>query len=120
MAKVLVVDDSAFMRLTLRMMLERKGFEVVGEAANGALGVRRYEELRPDLVTMDMTMPEMDGLRALQAIKQLDPAAKVVVVSAMGQETMVRDAIMAGAKSFIVKPFAEEHVVATLNKILGN
>lgn len=119
MARVMVVDDAAFMRMTIKMMLQRNGFEVVGEAENGSVGVRKYRELRPDLVTMDLTMPEMDGIQALQEIKRLDPQARVVIVSAMGQESMVREAIMYGARSFIVKPYNEEHVVATLNKILS-
>ena len=119
MKKVLIVDDAAFMRMTLKMMLERNGFEVVGEAENGAAGLEQYQELKPDLVTMDITMPVMTGIDALKSIKQIDPQAKVVMVSAMGQEKIVVDAVMSGANDFIVKPFKEDHVVKTLNKILG-
>ncbi|MGE5631536.1 MAG: response regulator [Caulobacteraceae bacterium] len=119
MKKILVVDDAAFMRAAIRTMLERNGFEVVGEAENGMVGFEKYKELKPDVVTLDTTMPEMDGLEALKAIKQYDPKAKVIMVSAMGQEPMVMDAVVSGAKSFIVKPFKEEHVVQTLNKVLA-
>ncbi|OEH85026.1 histidine kinase [Desulfuribacillus stibiiarsenatis] len=119
MARVLVVDDAAFMRMSIRTMLERNGYEVVGEAENGAVGVKKYQELQPDIVTMDITMPEMTGLEALIEIRKIDPQAKVVMVSAMGQQTMVKDAIINGAKSFIVKPFQEEHVVQTFQSILG-
>ena len=117
MKKVLVVDDAMFMRASLKMMLEKNGFEVVGEAENGAIAVQKYKELKPDVVTMDITMPEMDGLQALKLIKQGDPNAKVVVVSAMGQEPVVKEAILSGAKSFIVKPFKEDFVLKTLNSI---
>jgi two-component system, chemotaxis family, chemotaxis protein CheY len=119
MTKVLIVDDATFMRFSIRTMLEKNGFEVVGEAENGAIGVKKYMELKPDVVTMDITMPEMSGIEALKAIKQHDPNAKIVMMSAMGQEGMVKEAILSGAKSFIVKPFKEEHVISTLNKISG-
>lgn len=119
MKKVLIVDDAAFMRMSLKTMLERNGFEVVGEATNGAVGIQMYMELKPDIVTMDITMPEMDGIGGLTGIKKFDPNAKVVMVSAMGQEKFVRESVMLGAKSFIVKPFKEEHVVKTLTQILG-
>lgn len=117
MKKVLVVDDAAFMRMTLKTMLERHGFKVVGEAENGEVGVRKYKELQPDIVTLDITMPEMDGITALKEIKNMDRYAKVVIVSAMGQETYVREAIINGAKSFIVKPFDENHVIKVLTSI---
>jgi two-component system, chemotaxis family, chemotaxis protein CheY len=119
MAKVLIVDDAAVMRLKLKIILEKNGFEVLGEADNGAVAVEKYMELKPDLVTMDITMPKMSGIDALKAIRQIDSEAKVVMVSAMGQEVIVRDAVLSGAKTFIVKPFKEDHVVMTLNKILG-
>lgn len=119
MKKVLVIDDAAFMRASIRIMLERNGFEVVGEAENGLSGINKYKELKPDVVTMDITMPEMGGIEALKAIKQYDPKAKVVMLSAMGQEPMVMDAVVSGARSFIVKPFKEELVVQTLNKVLA-
>lgn len=117
MARVLVVDDAAFMRMSIRMMLQRNGHEVVGEAENGAVGVRKYKECQPDIVTMDLTMPDMGGVEALKAIRQYDPKAKVIMVSAMGQECMVKEAVINGAKSFIVKPFKEEHLLRTLDKI---
>ena len=119
MKEVLIVDDAAFMRASIKMMLEKNGFKVVGEAENGLKGVEKYKELMPDVVTMDITMPVMDGIEALKAIIEFDPNAKVVMLTAMGQEPMVMDAVMSGAKSFIVKPFKEEVVVQTLNKILA-
>lgn len=118
MRRVLIIDDAAFMRMSIRMMLERNGFEVVGEAENGKDGIRQYKELMPDIVTCDITMPVMTGIDALKGIREFDPKAKIVMVSAMGQEVLVKEAVMNGAKSFIVKPFKEDHVVQTLNKIL--
>ena len=120
MAKVLIVDDAVFMRMAIRTILEKSGFEVVGEAENGAVGLQKYMECKPDIVTMDITMPEMDGIEALKAIRNYDSKAKVVMLSAMGQESKVKEAIMSGARSFIVKPFKEEHVIMTLNKILSS
>lgn len=117
MKKVLIVDDAAFMRMSLKTILEKNGFVVAGEAENGQIGVRKYKELSPDVVTLDITMPEMDGLTALKEIRKIDSNAKVVIVSAMGQEGYVREAIMCGAKGFIVKPFTNEHVLKTLNAI---
>ena len=120
MAKsILICDDAAFMRMTLKMMLERNGFEVVAEAENGAAGVRKYMECHPDIVTLDITMPEMDGIEALKKIKAYDPKAKVVMVSALGQEVFIKEAILIGASYFIVKPFKEDHVVETLKKIIA-
>jgi two-component system chemotaxis response regulator CheY len=117
MYKVLIVDDAAFMRMSLKTMLERNGFEVIGEAENGLAGIKKYKELQPDLVTMDITMPELEGLQALKIIREFDSKAKVIMVSAMGQDSMVREAIMNGAKSFIVKPYKEQHIIQTLLKI---
>ena len=117
MAKVLIVDDAAFMRISIKNMLTKNGYEVVGEAENGAIGVEMYKELQPDIVTMDITMPEMSGLEALKEITKADPQAKIVMVSAMGQEAMVREAIVSGAKGFIVKPFKEEGIIAALKKL---
>ncbi|MCL2163416.1 MAG: response regulator [Oscillospiraceae bacterium] len=117
MKKVMVVDDAMFMRASLKMMMEKNGFEVCAEAENGVVAVQKYKEIKPDIVTMDITMPEMDGLQALKLIRQMDPDAKVVVVSAMGQEPVVKDAILSGAKSFIVKPFKEDFVLKTLNSL---
>lgn len=117
--KVLVVDDAAFMRMMLKDILIKNGFEVVGEAENGALGVVAFQKLQPDIITMDITMPEMNGIDAVKAIKSLSPAAKIVMVSAMGQQSMVIEAIQAGASDFIVKPFQPERVVDALTKVLG-
>lgn len=117
MKTVLIVDDAAFMRVTIKNMLEKNGFSVVGEAENGKVAVNKYHELKPDLVTMDITMPEMDGLEALKTIMQINPAARIVMMTAMGQQGMVKEAVMAGAKGFIVKPFKEETVVSALAKL---
>ena len=119
MKKVLIVDDAAFMRMAIKRMLDGNGFEVVGEAEYGAIAVKKYKELKPDIVTMDITMPEMTGIEALKEIREFDPEAKVIMVSAMGQEGMVRETIMLGAKSFIIKPFKNDHVIQTLNKVLA-
>jgi two-component system, chemotaxis family, chemotaxis protein CheY len=117
MIKVLIVDDAAFMRMLIKTILERNGFEVVGEAENGAVGLKKYKEIKPDIVTMDITMPDFNGIQALKAIREYDSKAKVIMMSAMGQEVMVKEAIINGAKTFIVKPFKEELVVQTLTKI---
>lgn len=119
MKKLLIVDDAAFMRHSIRNMLRDYDIEIVGEAENGAIGVEMYKELRPDVVTMDITMPEMTGIEALKAIKVFDPKAKVIMVSAMGQEGMVKESIICGAKTFIVKPFKEELLYQTISKVLG-
>lgn len=119
MKRVLIVDDAAFMRASLKQILEKNGFVVVGEAENGLAGVKKYKESNPDIVTMDITMPEMDGIAALKEIKKHDKDAKVVIVSAMGQEPYIMEAVMIGAKGFIVKPFREDHVLKTLEKILS-
>lgn len=118
-SRVLVVDDAAFMRMMLKDILVKNGFEVVGEAENGAMAVEKYQEFKPDVTTMDITMPELDGISAVKKIKSLDPSAKVVMCSAMGQQAMVIEAIQAGAKDFIVKPFQPERVVEALRKVLG-
>ncbi|OCA97194.1 response regulator [Clostridium beijerinckii] len=119
MKKVLIVDDAVYMRLSLREILERNGFEVIGDAENGIEAIDKYKMLSPDIVTMamDITMPEMDGIQALEEIKKIDSNAKVVMISAMGQEYIVRESIMNGAKGFIVKPFKEENVIKSLSKI---
>lgn len=114
--RVLVVDDATFMRVSIKNTLTKNGFEVVGEAENGKIGVAKYMELSPDIVTLDITMPEMDGLDALKAIVKIDPKAVVIMVSAMGQESMVREAVMAGAKGFIVKPFKEDVLISAFSK----
>jgi len=117
--RILIVDDATFMRMLIKDTLVKNGFEIVGEASDGSQAIERYKELRPDLVTMDITMPEMDGIQALKEIRKLDPAAKVIMCSAMGQQAMVIDAITAGAKDFIVKPFNGDRVVETIRKHLG-
>ena len=112
MAKnVLICDDAAFMRMMIKNVLVKGGYNVVGEAENGAKAVEKYKELSPDLVLMDITMPEMDGIQALKEIKKIDGGAKVIMCSAMGQQAMVIESIQAGAKDFIVKPFQEDRVI---------
>lgn len=118
MKRVLIVDDAAFMRMAIKNILVKHDYEVVDEAENGLIGLNKYKELKPDLVTMDITMPEMTGLEALKEIIAYDPNAKVVMLSAMGQQQLIMEAIRSGAKSFIVKPFKEDHVIQTLSKIL--
>lgn len=118
--RVLVVDDAAFMRMMIKDILSKNGFEVAGEAENGAVAVKLYKELNPDIVTMDITMPEMDGIAAVKAIKEIDPRAKVIMCSAMGQQLMVMEAIQAGARDFIVKPFQQERVVQALEKAIAS
>ncbi|MFR1832465.1 MAG: response regulator [Lachnospiraceae bacterium] len=119
MAKIMLVDDAAFMRMMLKKALTQSGYTDFIEAQDGAEAVRKYEEEKPDLVVMDITMPNMDGLQALKKIKEGDPNANVVMCTAMGQESMVIDAIKSGAKDFVVKPFNEERIAQTVNKILG-
>jgi len=117
MKKVLIVDDAAFMRVSIKNMLTKNGYEVVGEAENGKVALQKYQDLGPDVVTMDITMPEMDGLTSLKKILELDPGANIVMISAMGQESMVREAVLSGAKGFIVKPFKEDVITAALNNL---
>ncbi|AEI44330.1 response regulator [Paenibacillus mucilaginosus] len=117
--RILIVDDAAFMRMMIRDILSKNGYEVVGEANDGAQALEKFKELKPDLVTMDITMPEMDGIQALKEIKKLDGGAKVIMCSAMGQQAMVIDAIQAGAKDFIVKPFQADRVIEAIKKTLG-
>ncbi|WP_373229176.1 response regulator [Cohnella sp.] len=119
MAKILVVDDAAFMRMMVKDILTKGGHEVIGEAANGEEAIEQYSKVKPDLVTMDITMPIMEGIEALKIIKQNDPQAKVIMCSAMGQQGMVVQAIQAGAKDFIVKPFQAERVLEAIQKVLG-
>lgn len=119
MAKVLIVDDAAFMRMMIKDILEKNGFEIVGEANNGIKAVELFKKESPDVVTMDITMPDMDGIEAVKEIKSIDPKAKIIMCSAMGQQTMVMDAIKAGARDFIVKPFQPDRVLEAINKVLG-
>ncbi|WP_018660072.1 response regulator [Heyndrickxia acidiproducens] len=116
---ILVVDDAAFMRMMIKDILTKNGYEVVAEASDGAQAVEKYREHRPDLVTMDITMPEVDGISALKQIKQIDSSARVIMCSAMGQQAMVIDAIQAGAKDFIVKPFQADRVIEAIKKSLS-
>lgn len=117
--RVLVVDDAAFMRMMVRDILTKNGYEVVGEAENGMKAVEKYNELHPDLTTMDITMPEMDGISAVKAIRKIDPNAKIIMCSAMGQQAMVIEAIQAGARDFIVKPFQADRVLEAVRKAVG-
>jgi len=117
--KILIVDDAAFMRMMIKDILTKNGYEIVGEASDGIQAVEKYLELHPDLVTMDITMPEMDGITALKKIKEIDPNAVVIMCSAMGQQAMVIDAIQAGAKDFIVKPFQADRVIEAIKKAIG-
>ena len=119
MARILVVDDAAFMRMVLRYILVSHGHEVVDEAADGNQAVERYQECKPDLVTMDLTMPNVDGIQAIKKIRSIDPDARIIVCSAMGQQAMVMEAIQAGAKDFIVKPFQIERVISAVDKALN-
>ena len=118
-ARILIVDDAAFMRMMIKEILTKNGYTVVGEASDGAQALEKYKELKPDLVTMDITMPEMDGIQALKEIRANDTGAKVIMCSAMGQQAMVIDAIQAGARDFIVKPFQAERVIEAIRKALG-
>mgnify|MGYP002701593325 CR=1 FL=1 len=119
MANVLLVDDAAFMRMTIRKMIEEDGYTIVGEAGNGVEAVQKYMDIRPDVVMLDITMPEMNGVDALKRIKEFDPNAKVIMCSAMGQQVMVAQAIQCGAKDFIVKPFQKDRIIAALKRVLG-
>jgi|SRR5271156_954149 len=119
MARVLVVDDAMFMRKVVTDALRSGGHEVIGEAANGQEAVSCFKTLRPDVMTMDITMPEMDGIAALREIIALDPSARIVMCSAIGQETKVLEAVKAGAKDFIVKPFQTERVLTAIDKAMA-
>ena len=118
MARVLVVDDAAFMRKVVSDALSGGGHEVIGEASNGVEAVALYQELRPELMTLDITMPEMDGLAALKKIIAIDPRARIIMCSALGQESKVLEAIKGGAKDFVVKPFKAERVLDAVSKAL--
>ncbi|MGC8971028.1 MAG: response regulator [bacterium] len=117
--KILIVDDAAFMRMMLKNILSQNGYEIIGEASNGLEAVNLYKELKPDLVTMDITMPEMDGITAVKEIKKIDPEARIIMCSAMGQQAMVIESIQAGAKDFVVKPFQPDRVLEAVRKVLG-
>lgn len=117
--KVLIVDDAAFMRMMIKDILSKNGYEIVGEAENGIKAVEKWQELKPDLTTMDITMPEMDGITAVKEIKKMDPGAKIIMCSAMGQQAMVIEAIQSGARDFIVKPFQPDRVLEAVRKAVG-
>ena len=120
MAKnILICDDAAFMRMMIKDILTKNGYNVVGEAENGLKAVEKYSETKPDLVLMDITMPEMDGIQALKKIKEQDPGATVIMCSAMGQQAMVIESIQAGAKDFIVKPFQADREIEAVKKVVG-
>lgn len=117
MIRVLIVDDAAFMRMMLSNICRENGFNVVAEADNGLNAIEKYKEHKPDVVLMDITMPEMNGIEAVKVIKQMDNSAKVIMCSAMGQQSMVIDAIQAGASDFIVKPLQPDRVLDALKRI---
>lgn len=120
MAKnILICDDAAFMRMMIKDILTKNGYNIAGEVENGAKAVEKYNELKPDLVLMDITMPEMDGIQALKKIKETDPNASVIMCSAMGQQAMVIESIQSGAKDFIVKPFQADRVLEAVQKVVG-
>lgn len=115
--RILICDDATFMRYHIKNMLVKNGHEVAGEAVDGVEAVRKYKELKPDIVTMDITMPNMSGIDALKQIMQTDPDAKVIMLTAMGQEGLVKEAIISGAKNFIVKPFTESNLLKVISQI---
>ncbi|MBW2037790.1 MAG: response regulator [Deltaproteobacteria bacterium] len=117
--RILIVDDAAFMRMMIKNIVTKNGYEVVGEAENGTTAVELYKELKPDIVTMDITMPEMDGIEGVRSIKQVDPDANIIMVSAMGQQSMVMEAIQAGAADFIVKPFQQDRILQAIERVLA-
>ena len=117
MKTVLLIDDSSIMRKILKSIITSNGYQVIGEASNGKDGVKKYKELKPDIVTMDFIMDDMDGLEALSRIIGIDPDANVIMVSSMGQEVIVRDAIILGAKNFLLKPFDEKQVMDAFKKL---
>jgi len=118
MAKILIVDDAEFLRVRITKMLSGDGFEVF-EAENGLKAVATYKQVHPDVVLMDVTMPEMDGLTALKEIRSFDPTAKVVMLTALGQESVVLEAVKSGARDFVVKPFERERVMSAIHKLIG-
>jgi len=116
---ILIVDDAAFMRMMIKDVLTKNNYNVVGEAENGKKGIEKYQELSPELVIMDITMPEVNGIEAVKKIKEMDSNANVIMCSAMGQQAMVIEAIQAGAKDFIVKPFQADRIIEAVKKALG-
>ena len=118
-SRVLIVDDLAFIKLIIKDTLEKTGFEVAGEASNGVEAIEQYKRLQPDIVLMDITMPKMDGIQALQEIVKIDPQAKVIMCSALGQQKLIIQSIQLGAKDFIVKPFQPDRVLEAVRKVVG-
>jgi two-component system chemotaxis response regulator CheY len=116
---ILLVDDAAFMRMMLKDILTKNGYDVIGEAENGLIAIEKYKELKPDLVVLDITMPEMDGIQAAKGIKAADSDATIIMCSAMGQQAMVIESIQAGARDFIVKPFQPDRVLEAVKKVIG-
>jgi two-component system chemotaxis response regulator CheY len=116
---ILIVDDAAFMRMMIKDILTKNGYEVVGEAEDGSVAINKYKELKPDLVIMDITMPEVDGIQAVKEIKKINADSQIIMCSAMGQQAMVIESIQAGARDFIVKPFQAERVIEAVKKVLG-
>ncbi len=117
--RVLIVDDAVFMRMMIKDILTKNGYEIAGEASNGIEAVQEYQNTKPDIVTMDITMPEMNGIEAVKEIRKIDPNARIIMCSAMGQQAMVMEAIQAGARDFVVKPFQSDRVLDALNKALA-
>lgn len=117
--RIMIADDASFMRAMIKDILTKNGYEIVAEADNGAEAVERYNEFRPDLVIMDITMPQIDGIRAIRTIKRINNQAKIIVCSAIGQQAMVIESIRAGAGDFIVKPFQAERVLEAVRKAIG-
>jgi len=118
--RVLIVDDAAFMRMMIKNVLTQNGYEVTGEASNGQEALVLYEKVKPDLVTLDITMPEMDGIQTLKELLKMDPSANVIMVTAMGQQQLVIEAIQVGAKDFVVKPFQPDRLIEAVRKALGD
>ena len=116
---ILIVDDAAFMRMMIKDILSKNGYEVIGESENGAKAIEKYKEMSPDLVIMDIKMPEVDGITAVREIRKMDPNSKIIMCSAMGQQAMVIESIQAGARDFIVKPFQADRVIEAVRKALG-
>jgi two-component system chemotaxis response regulator CheY len=117
--RILVVDDAAFMRMMIKNIVTKNGYEVVGEAENVHVALELYQQLKPDLVTMDITMPELSGIEGVKAIRSIDPNANIIMCSAMGQQAMVMEAIQAGAKDFIVKPFQQDRIIQAIERVLA-
>ncbi len=119
MANVLVVDDAAFMRMKIQQVLEAHGHSMAGEAANGIEAVEMYKKVNPDVVILDITMPEMNGIEALKRIKEIDPKARIIICSAMGYQDLIAKAIQYGAQDFVVKPFEEAHLIGSVEKVMS-